>query len=80
MTDLNLANLQFDITGPSGVKVELSSGVDISQLIPTRQLLSFYTDRYVNYLDIIDMEDQLKSTWTGILNNTGEYPVNVGCL
>ena len=72
ITDLDPAYLQAElhITGPSGVKVQLSS-LDASQLVPTSELLSFYVDRYVNYLDIEKIELQLAEFWTDTLNTTG---------
>ena len=72
-SDLNLINLQLDVTGPSGVKVQLASGIDISQLIPTVELLSFYSDNYVNYQTIGKVESQLRDRWTKILNTSGNY-------
>ena len=71
-SDLDLTNLQLDVRGPSGVKVQLASGIDISQLIPTNELLSFYSDNYVNYQTIGKIENQLKDRWTKILNSSGK--------
>ena len=74
-SDLNLINLQLDVTGPSGVKVQLASGINISQLIPTVELLSFYSDNYVNYQTIGKVESQLRDRWTKILNTSGNYRI-----
>ena len=72
ITDLDYAYLraELNLTGPSGVKVQLSD-LDPSKLVPTSELLSFYMNRYVNYLDVVKVEQELADYWKDTLNVTG---------